>query len=144
MGRKRIGVWRKIARGDAGHKKAQADLSYVVYLAGMVTWLMTKIINHSEFFRFKGSPTELDDICFERMHKAMRLMFDARREVEWVANCSELECDRHDVEDKVQFGSGCVDQGIDDESLDDGSTDYEDDDVDELTKLTEDTVESTE
>jgi len=123
VGRQRLGIWKKIARGDAGHKKAQKDLSTAVYLTGMASWLLTKLINHSEFARFQGRPTELDDMCFERVHKAMRLLFEARRDLEWVANASELEAQEHDPTDKVEFAGqeeeGDTEQAPSDDSIDD-------------------------
>jgi hypothetical protein len=66
-------------------------------------------------------------MCFERCHKAMRLLFEARRELEWIANSSELEAKEHQPGDKVEFA------GEDDEA-----SAREEDDLDSLVELIED------
>lgn len=90
-GRPRLGIWKKICRGDTGHIKTKKDLASARYFLQMVLWLLTKVINHAEFARFKGSPTELDEVCFNKIHNAVRLVAEASRDIDWVANSSELE-----------------------------------------------------
>lgn len=93
MGRNRLGIWRKICREDKLHVKARAELVGSRHFLKLALWAIMRTINSAEHESFKGSPTELDAECFKRAHNAARLTSEALREIEWVANSSELEPD---------------------------------------------------
>ncbi len=103
MGRPRIGIWRKICRGDAGHIRTRQNLISSRYFLQMVLWLLAKVINHARLAGFRGSPTALDEECFGKIHEAVRLVAEASMCVEWITNSSELDADDFEASDKIEF-----------------------------------------
>ena len=93
MGRIRLGIWRKICRDDGIYVSIRKNLIGSRHFLKLALWAIMKTVNGAEFEHFKGSPTKLDAECFSRMHNAARLISEALRDVEFVANCSELEKD---------------------------------------------------
>ena len=91
MGRARIGIFKQMGRGGASHVTSMHDMAKVRQLAGMVSWLLVKILNRSCLLVYQGSPTELDGIIQDKLRDAIRLSLETEKLISWCCNAAEVE-----------------------------------------------------
>lgn len=93
MGRPRIGIFKRMGKGDICYVRSMHDMSQVRQLSGMVLWLLVKILDRSCLMVYKGSPTKLDGIIQNKLRQAIKKSVEVEELIMWCCNAAEIKDD---------------------------------------------------